>query len=94
MVSVIPPSPPRQRVEKALGQKKFPPYYHPICLFLNVFAGDFTQLTPVQGKPIYLEKDFIRIWDEFHLGSAWKITSVEECKVCLRKFFNFYDRQW
>ena len=29
-----------------------------------VFAGDFTQLTPVQGKPIYLEKDFI-IWDEW-----------------------------
>jgi hypothetical protein len=29
-----------------------------------VFAGDFTQLTPVQGKPIYLEKDVI-IWDEW-----------------------------
>ena len=57
-------SPPRKRVDKALGQKQFPPYYHSICLFLNVFTGDFTQLTPVQGKPIYLEKDFIRIWDE------------------------------
>jgi hypothetical protein len=29
-----------------------------------VFAGDFTQLTPVKGKPIYLEKDFI-IWDDW-----------------------------
>jgi hypothetical protein len=29
-----------------------------------VFAGDFSQLTPVQGKPIYLEKDFI-IWDDW-----------------------------
>jgi hypothetical protein len=23
-----------------------------------------------------------------------KITSVEECKVCLGRYFNFYDRQW
>jgi hypothetical protein len=29
-----------------------------------VFSGDFTQLAPVQGKAIYLEKDFT-IWDEW-----------------------------
>jgi PIF1-like helicase len=28
-----------------------------------IFAGDVTQLKPVQGKPIYMEKDF-SLWDE------------------------------
>ena len=44
MVSVIPPSPRRQRLEKALGKKQFTPHYRPICLCLNetdIFVSKF-----------------------------------------------------
>ena len=82
MVSVIPPSPRRQRLEKALGKKQFTPHYHPICLCLNetdIFVSKFLKAVVTEDMKD-IQPDTLCPHNHYELGRSPLQKSVDVLK--------------